>query len=138
MSNVSHSSRQNVSILFSFFILSFSGLKSNLVPAVTRRCSVKKSVLENFAMFTGQHWRQSHIFSKVAGLYNYIKKEIPAPVFSCDFREICKNTLLNRTLVVAASVSTIYYDSRYRQKQTDYVQRFLIKLLKPIKELLSK
>ena len=67
-----------------------------------------------------------------------LKKEIPAPVFSCEFREICKNILLNRTLVVAASVSTIYYDSLCGQKQTDYVQRFLIKLLKSIKEPLSK
>ena len=37
--------------------------------AVTHRCSVKKSVLRNFAKFTGKHLRQSLFFNKVAGVF---------------------------------------------------------------------
>ena len=33
-----------------------------------QRCSIKKSVLRNFAKFTGKHLRQSLFFNKVAAL----------------------------------------------------------------------
>ena len=36
--------------------------------AVTRKCSIKKGVLRNFAEFTGKHLCQSLFFNKVAGL----------------------------------------------------------------------
>ena len=36
--------------------------------ALVQRCSVKKSVLRNFAKFTEKHLRQSLSFDKVAGL----------------------------------------------------------------------
>ena len=39
-----------------------------LLEAVVWRCSVKKSVLKNFAKFTGKHLHQSLFFNKVAGL----------------------------------------------------------------------
>ena len=36
---------------------------------------------------------------------NFIKKEILAQVFSCEFREISNNTFFHRTPLVAASDS---------------------------------
>ena len=53
----------------------------------------KKGVLENFSKFTGKDLRQSLFF---------IKKEILARVFSCEFYEISKNTLFYRIPPVAA------------------------------------
>ena len=54
------------------------------------RC--EKSVLRNFAKFTGKHLCQNLFFNKVAGLRfkacNFIKKETLAQVFSCEFCEI--------------------------------------------------
>ena len=58
----------------------------------------KKSVLGNFAKFTGKHQCQSLFFNKVVGLRpeacNFIKKEALAQVFSCEFCEISKNTFI--------------------------------------------
>ena len=61
----------------------------------------EKGVLRNFAKFTRKHLCQRLFFNKVAGLRpkacNFIKKESPAQVFSCEFCEISKNTIFNRT-----------------------------------------
>ena len=45
------------------------------------------------------------LFNRVAGLKacNFIKKETPAQVFSCEYGEISKNSFFDRTLAVAAS-----------------------------------
>ena len=52
----------------------------------------KIAVLKNFTKFTGKHLCQSLLFNKVAGnVCNLIKKDV-AQVFSCEFREIFKNT----------------------------------------------
>ena len=65
----------------------------------------KKGVLGNFAKFTGKYLCQSLFFNKVAGAAcNFIKKEILAQLFSCEFCEISKNTFSQRTPLVAASV----------------------------------
>ena len=55
----------------------------------------KKSVLRNFAKFTG----------KVSG--NFIKKEALAQVFCSEFCKISKNTFSYRAPSVAASVEDI-------------------------------
>ena len=66
--------------------------------AVAQRCSLKKGVLRNFAKFTGKHLCQSVFFNKVAvAACNFIKKETQAPVFSCEFCEISKNTFSQNT-----------------------------------------
>ena len=54
----------------------------------------KKDVLENF---TG----------KQASTSNFIKKETLVQVFSCEICEIFKNTFLDRTRPVAASVKNL-------------------------------
>ena len=69
--------------------------------------SCKKDVLRNFAKFTGKHLCQNLFFNKVAGqVCNFIKKEVLAQVFSCEFCEISKNTFSYRTPPVAASEFT--------------------------------
>ena len=54
---------------------------------------MKKSVLKDFAHFTGKHvlW---FLFNKVTGLLasNFIKKETPTLIFSCENLEIFKST----------------------------------------------
>ena len=60
----------------------------------------KKGALRNFAKFTGKHLCQSIFFNKVAGLRLetlFLKKDILAQVFSCEFCEISENTLLQNT-----------------------------------------
>ena len=54
--------------------------------------------------FTGKHLYQSLFLNKVAGGLQFYQKETLAKVFSCELCEICKNTFLHRTLLVAASV----------------------------------
>ena len=67
-----------------------------------QRCSIIKGVLINFPKFTGKHLCQSLFLNKVAGLRpeasNFIKKETLAPVFSCGFCEIYKNTFFTEHL----------------------------------------
>ena len=48
-----------------------------------------RGVLKNFAKFTGKHLHQS---LRCAGLQLYLKKEILAQMFSCEFWETSKNT----------------------------------------------
>ena len=70
----------------------------------------KKSVLRNFAKFTGKHLCQRLFFDKGAGLRpnacNFIKKQSLAQVFPCEFCEISKNIFFYGTPPVAASVIT--------------------------------
>ena len=69
-----------------------------------RRCSVKKSLLRNFAKFTGKHLRQSLFF----------KKENLAQVFSCEFYEIFTN---------------IFYEQFYKILRTPFLQNTSGRLL---------
>ena len=57
----------------------------------------KKDVLRNFAKFKGKHLCQSLFF-------DFIRKETPVQVFSCEFCETSKNNFFHRTPLVAASV----------------------------------
>ena len=78
------------------------------LEAVVLRCSVKKGILGKFAKFTGKHLCKSLLFNKVAGLRpkasNFIKKEILAQVFSCEFCDVSKNTFFAEHLLATASV----------------------------------
>ena len=55
--------------------------------AVVRRCSIKNSVLRNFAKFTGEHLYQTLFFNKVAGLRpaTLLKKRHWHRCFSVNF-----------------------------------------------------
>ena len=84
----------------------------------------KKSVLKNFAKFTGKHLCQSFFFNKVTGLQLW--KETPAQVFSCQFCEISKNTFSHRTPLVAASETIIR--GFFRTQSNIYDRVFLPKI----------
>ena len=64
---------------------------------------IKKGVLRNVTKFTGKHPCQDLFLIKLPETCNFIKKEILAQVFYCEFCEISKSTFLHRTPLVAAS-----------------------------------
>ena len=73
--------------------------KSHLyTKAAVQRFSVK-SILRNFAKFTGKRLCQSLFFNK---------KETLAQVFSCDFCEISKNPFFIEHLGTTASLYTFH------------------------------
>ena len=63
---------------------------------VAQRCSVKKVLLKTLQN------SQENTCAKA-----FIKKEIFAQVFACEFCEIFKNTFFHRTRLVDASVTTL-------------------------------
>ena len=90
----------------SHFFAVFSSCCFQSSEAVARRYSVRKSVLRNFAKFTGKHLYQSLFLNKVAGLAcNFIEKEIMAQVFSCESYENSKNTIFTEQFWATASES---------------------------------
>ena len=60
----------------------------------------EKGVLKNFTKFTGKYLCLSLFFNKLK--HFFIKKQILAQVFSCEFCEIFKNTFFYRAPPVAA------------------------------------
>ena len=85
--------------LFSIILIIFISFRSS-----HWRCSVRKSVLKNFAKFTGKHLCQSHFFNKVVGwgLQLYLKRYSGAGAFTYQFSETSKNTYFIEHLCVAA------------------------------------
>ena len=65
-------------------------VKQNICRSSHRRYSLKKAVLKNVAIFTGNH-------------VNFIKKEIATQVFFCEYWEIFKNTYFEERLPTAAT-----------------------------------
>ena len=64
-----------------------------------RRCSVKKGVFKNFAIFTGKHLSWSLFLIKLQGLRPAILlKRDSTQVFSCEYCEIFKNTYFEEHL----------------------------------------
>ena len=61
------------------------------------RCSMKKTVLNNFAKFTGKQLCQSLFFNKRLFL-TFFKRETLAQLFSCEFCEIFQKTLFTEHL----------------------------------------
>ena len=91
-------------LLINFQSCNVSEIHICLLRSSHQRCSLLKGVLWNFSKFTGKHLRQSLFFNKVAGLWpaTLLKKRL-SQVFSCEFCEIFKNTIVYRTPLVAAS-----------------------------------
>ena len=68
----------------------------------------KKGILQNSAKFTVKYLCQSFFFNIVEGLRPAaLLKETLAKVFCCEFCDISKNTLFNRTPPMAASAFSI-------------------------------
>ena len=63
-----------------------------------QRCSIKKAVLNNFAILTGKHVLES-LFNKVAGLkaYNFIKKRRQSRCFSVNIAKFLRTATLKNT-----------------------------------------
>ena len=73
--------------------------------AVAKTCSVKKLFLEILQNSYENTCARVSFFNKVVGAAcNFIKIEILAQVFSCEFYEISKNTFFYKSPLVAASV----------------------------------
>ena len=64
-----------------------------------QRCSVKKSVLRNFAKFTGKHLRQSLLFNKIAGLRlaTLLKRRFWHERFPVNFVKFLRTLFLQNT-----------------------------------------
>ena len=106
----------NFVIGLSFLIKPFSYMTKNLEQKLkylknqSSRLKVFciKSVLRNFAKFTGKHLCQSLFFNKIAGVRpaTLLKKVTLAHVFYCEFCEISKNTFFTEHFWTTASVKT--------------------------------
>ena len=66
---------------------------------------MKTGNLGNFSNFIWKHLFQSLFFYTVASLGNFINKETLGQVFSCEFREISKNTFFTEHVWATASGS---------------------------------
>ena len=68
----------------------------------------KKGVLKNYENLTGKRQCWSFFLSKVGdcrpGTCNFIEKETPTQVFSCELGEVLKNTFFSEHLRTTASV----------------------------------
>ena len=83
--------------------------ESNLYGSSHLKCSVRKGVLRSFAKFTGKHLCQTLFWQSCRpDACNFIKKETLAPVFTCEYCGISKNTFFYRTPQVDASVGMTY------------------------------
>ena len=76
--------------------------ETHTIKSSHRRCSIKKSLLRNFAVFTGKHLCQSLFFNNVADLF-FIKQETLKQAFSHIFCEIFKNTFFTKHLWTTVS-----------------------------------
>ena len=63
-------------------------IKRKIIKAATG-CILYKGALKNFANFAEKHLCQSLFLIKC----NFIQKETPAQVFSCEYCEIFRNTV---------------------------------------------
>ena len=72
-----------------FFCLQYLNLQFS--KETTRKCSVRKDVLRNFANLTRKHLCQNLFFNKVAGmsLTNLLKKKLWHRCFPVNFSEHC-------------------------------------------------
>ena len=77
----------------------FASMFSSISQSSNRRSSTNKGVLKDFAKFTGKHLCQSRL--RPATL---LKKDTLTHVFSCEFCEIYKNSVLTEHLWATASV----------------------------------
>ena len=71
-----------------------------------QRCSIKKAVLKNIAIFTGIHLCWSLFLIKLQALRPAtLIKETPTQVFFCEHCEVFKNTYFEKHLQTTASVN---------------------------------
>ena len=89
-----------------YFIVNFSKFcrKSS---SSHQSCSIKKVVLEIFAIFTRKHLCSSHFLIKLQSFgAATLLKETLTQVFFCEYCEIFKNTYFEKQLRTTASVNS--------------------------------
>ena len=69
-------------------------LKGRKLKSNHQRCSVRKSVLRNFAKFTGKHLQQSLFFNKVARPATLLKKRLWHRWFPVNFAKFLRTPFL--------------------------------------------
>ena len=112
---------------FSFFLNCANGTKSRNAPHLLcfstgliqhkyksslRRCSVKRGVLKNFAIFHRKTLVLESLFNKVAGLKacSFIKKRLQNRCFSVNIMKFLRIPLLKNICGTAASASKMELD----------------------------
>ena len=93
--------------------------KLNPFRSSHRRYFIEKSVLKNFATFTGKHLCWSLSFNK--GL----KKETPTQLFSCEYCKMIKSTYFEEHLQTDASV----LPSKYNRAESPLLYEFNVNFL---------
>ena len=99
-----HSDDENVLQRSTFLIIKFSQKHNNeILEAVTRKCSFKKVFLE-----ISQNSQETPVPEPllIKRIFNFIKKETLAHVFSYEFCEISKNNFLNEHLRATDSITS--------------------------------
>ena len=94
---------------------------TNIIQKQPPQVLYKKGVLRDFGKFTGKHLCQSLFLNKVPGLRpkacNFIKREILAQVFSCEFCKMFKNTSFTEDLQTSKYGGFLKFSVRIEQDQ---------------------
>ena len=122
--------------------------KVTSVRSSHRRCSVRKSVLRNFAKFTGKHQCQSLFLNKVAGLKpatllhfvfcrNKLYKNIEAEILrlgNVKTKKILQNTLQKNDLNAIKNIKKVKVkEQSQKHKLSMYYARVTIKFVYNVK-----
>ena len=84
--------------LLDMYILLLKGKRQPLSDVLFFQMFFQKGVLKHFGMFTGKTAVLESPFNKVVDLdtYNFIKKQTPTLVFSCDICTFFNKSFFNR------------------------------------------
>ena len=74
------------------------------VSGGAREVFCKEGVFKFFTKFPGKHLHRTLFYIKVASTCNFIKRETPTLVFSCEFCETFQHTFFIEHLEPTASV----------------------------------
>ena len=86
-----------------------------------QRCSIKRPVLKNFAIFTRKNLRWS--FLRPSGM-NIYQKEAPTQVLFCEYCEIIKNTYFEKHQRATASSISITLSQLWRSLHLIFLTHF--------------
>ena len=87
---ITYSSTSNWKLCFSFCIIinsfPFTPIDTAIIRSSRSVVFFKKDVLTNFEQFAREHLCQNLVFKLQTTEFNFVKKEIPAQIFFCEFR----------------------------------------------------
>ena len=87
-----------------------------------QRCSIKKSILENSAKFSGKHLYQSLFFNKVKGLSpaTLLKKRLWHRCFPVNFVKFLRTAFLENTSQLLLKTAVSFYRSTSYSEVTTF------------------